>query len=252
MITRASLRKILFILSAIVIVFSCSDNENQRDSTRKALGDPDEIIQQNYATFKSELWVYARSDINRVYEFQKSASGCGGSGEWYLYRRYYADYHFGYDLYDPQPVITHEPVVWAPPGKAIKITTDVKLHPKATIDTFVKAVNLQYRITGDSLFNAVNMSIIDTLFVGTIPSDMVTTTGVEYYLEGTSDQSTWNKWSRLPKDKDGVFSVAVSADTTGVMPAEKAGFVVSNATEFDRTLLPEPGDMPGRASPLGP
>ena len=131
--SNVSLLRIIILLIALLLAFSCDDTGDQRKQTIDAIGEPDDIIKNDYASFKSELWVYARSDINRVYEFRKSASGCGGSGEWYLFSRYYADYHFGYPLYDPPPVITHTSIEYAIPGKPLTIDTQVTLHTKVII-----------------------------------------------------------------------------------------------------------------------
>jgi len=126
---NASFRTIIFLITAIIVIFSCSDEGNQREKTLRAIGEPDEKITEEFGTYKSELWIYARSDINRVYRFEKSSSSCGGSSEWYLSPYlYYADYHFGYELYNPPPTITHTPIESAVPDKAITITATVELH----------------------------------------------------------------------------------------------------------------------------
>ena len=151
-------KKAFSIFAGTILLFSCSDNNDQREQTRKALGEPDSIVSQNMYSYKTEYWVYARSDINTVYEFSKSASGCGGSGEWYLGSRYYADYHFGYSLWDPPPTITHAPITLAPPDRGISISATVKLYKKAVVDTQVLEVDLYYRTYGDSLSQFVVMA----------------------------------------------------------------------------------------------
>ena len=249
---NASFRTIIFLITAIIVIFSCSDEGNQREKTLRAIGEPDEKITEEFGTFKSELWIYARSDINRVYRFEKSSSSCGGSSEWYLSPYlYYADYHFGYELYNPPPTITHTPIESAVPDKAITITATVELHkPVQNVepDKEIKEVNLQYRVTGDSLFNKVRMSIEDSLFTEEIPAEIVTVAGVDYFIEATSDESLWEKYSQLPKKN--FYSIVVSADSSAHL--EKAGHEDSTIEEFKNFSLPEPGGLPGRFSPISP
>ncbi len=249
---NASFRTIIFLITAIIVIFSCSDEGNQREKTLRAIGEPDEKITEEFGTYKSELWIYARSDINRVYRFEKSSSNCGGSSEWYLSPYlYYADYHFGYELYNPPPTITHTPIESAVPDKAITITAIVELHkPVKNVDPDkeIKEVNLQYRVTGDSLFTKVRMSIEDSLFTEEIPAEIVTVAGVDYYIEATSDESMWGKYSQLPKND--FYSIAVSADSSAHL--EKANYVDSTIEEFKSFSLPEPGGQPGRFAPISP
>ena len=236
----------MLLLISVLLVFSCDDSGNPRKKTRDALGEPDDIIQNDYSSFKSELWVYARSDINRVYEFRKSAAGCGGSGEWYMDRQYYADYHFGYELYDPPPVITHEPVVSGAPGVSLTIEAEVTLHKKAKFDQIVRRVNIHYRDTADTLTNFIVMSIKDdNIYTGEIPGEDFTEAGIEYYLEATSDGE---HWSRLPET--GFYLVEASADTTS--GAEKAGHIDTTRRFMDDFALPDLDTSIGKTSPVGP
>jgi len=252
---NTSFRTVIYLITAILIVFSCSDNGDHRESTLNALGEPDEIIPQTYGTFKSEIWIYAQWDINRIYEFQKSASGCGGSGEWYLYRRFEANdpYYGGYELHDPPPIIEHEPIISAIPDKGITITAMITLSKKKQYDTVIKAANLHYRVTDDSLFDYVTMSvenIDDSLYIAMIPAEKVTVKGVDYYIEATSDESSWEIWARLPESKDDFYSIVVSQDS--LSRVEKAGYVDSTTEEPKQFSLPEPGKLPGKFSPISP
>ena len=240
--------RIFFLIIALILAFSCEDTGDQREQTRKAIGEPDDIIINDYASFKAEIWIYARSDINRAYEFRKSAAGCGGSGEWYLFRRFYADYHFGYPLYDPPPTIIHTPIESTNPDKALIIITQVTLNEKATIDTLVKRVNIHYRTTGDTLASFIVMSVKDeeeNLYTGEIPAEEVTVKGIEYYIEATSDGK---HWSKLPQDD--FYSVVVSTESPGQV--EKAGHADSTIEEYEHFSLPEPGSLPGRTTPISP
>jgi len=249
---QSSFRTIILLIIAIIVIFSCSNEGNQREKTLKAIGNPDNIIQEEFGTYKSELWIYARSDINRVYRFEKSSSSCGGSNKWYLSPYlYYADYHFGYELYNPPPTITHTPIESAVAGKAITINAKVELHkPVKNVkpDKEIKEVNLQYRVTGDSLFTQVRMSIEDSLFTEEIPDEIVTVAGVDYFIEAISDESSWGKYSQLPK-KD-FYSIVVSADSSAHL--EKADYTDSTIEEFKSFSLPEPGGLPGRFTPISP
>lgn len=244
--------KLFIIVSFILFLFSCSDNNDQQAQTLKYLGQPDNIISQQSYSYKVEYWVYARSDINTVYEFEKSASGCGGSSQWYLARRYYADYNFKYVLWDPPPVITHTPITNAPAGKTIEIIANVTLSKQALkdkIDKDIKRVDLNYRVLGDSLFASMVMSMEDSSsgkFTGEIPFDIVTEKGVEYYLSATSD-SVMAHWSTLPV-KD-YFVIAVSDSFTQV---QKAGKTTSNFRENKIEHVIEPANKTGRNLPLGP
>ncbi len=248
---NASFRRDIYLFILIVLVFSCSENKDQRGETRKYLGEPDELITSDYASFKSELWIYARSDLNIVYEFRKAATSCGGSGEWYLYMRFYADYQFGYDLYDPPPVIEHTPVESAPAGKSLSISTNVTLSPKAIKDTEILGVNLYFQDPGDSLFKSLAMSVGDsTTFIGDIPAELVTVGVINYYMQATSDVSEWKKWSRLPVSEDEFYSITISSDLT--LKIRKAGYVDTSLEEPEYFSLPEPEMMPYRVSPVSP
>lgn len=252
--TSASFRIPFLLFICIVMIFSCSDDDDHRDSTFNALGEPDLKMVEDYATFKSETWVYARSDLNVVYMFRKSATGCGGSGKWYISRQYYANYYpFNYELYDPQPTIAHEPVVTAVPDQPILISVTVKLNEKAKFDEEIIRVNLFYRAAGDTLhgFDYIRMMIEgeqDSIYIGEIPSDIVTEQGVDYFIEATSDRTNWNKWSNLPED--GFFTVTVNPDLEAGV--EKAGYILSTEDKRGYYTVPEPGGLPGRSLPVGP
>ena len=240
------LRNSIILITGTILLFSCSDNNDQREQTRKGLGEPDEIISQNMYSYKTEYWIYTRSDINTVYQFNKSASGCGGDAKWYLATRYYADYHFGYDLWDPPPTITHAPITIAPPDKGITIFANVKLFKKALVDKQVERVDLNYRAVGDSLFDYVVMAREDSLtglYSGGIPAMAVTSSGIEYFIKATSDNT---HWSTLPKDGSS-FIIAVS-DT--VSHAQKASKTRTNFEETPRITLPLPAFSSESGSPL--
>ncbi|MFC1551394.1 hypothetical protein ACFL6P_02395 [Candidatus Latescibacterota bacterium] len=221
------------------------------EKTVKALGEPDDKIVENLGTFKTETWVYARSDRNFVYRFEKSSSSCGGSSDWLLSPiRYYADYHFGYTLYNPPPTITHTPVESSKPSESITIRAQVELHKKVENfppDEAIIEVNLAYRASGDSLFERVMMSIVDSLYVEDIPSNIVTTAGVDYFIEATSDQSSWHKFSSLPVGS--FYTVAVS-DTVTV--AGKASHPDISGDGLNDNPPVDPGALPGRFSPISP
>jgi|GEM_PF-3006581 hypothetical protein len=247
----ASLRTVYLLMTMVIVLFSCSDTGDQMEKTENALGEPDDKIVENMGTFKTETWVYARSDRNFVYRFEKTSSSCGGSSEWMLSPiRYYADYHFGYTLYNPPPIITHTPVETSKPSDSVTIRAQVELHKQVENfpqDETIIEVNLAYRASGDSTFTRVMMSIVDTLFVEDIPSDVVTTAGVDYFIEATSDQSSWNKYSKLPDDE--YYTIAVSDTVTAV---GKAAHPDVSGGEFNDISPIDPGTLPGRFSPISP
>ena len=71
---------------------------------------------------------------------------------------------------------------------------------------------------------------------------------MDYFIEATSDESSWIKYSRLPK-KD-FYSIVISAESSTHL--EKAGHEDSTIEEFKNFSLPEPGGLPGRFSPISP
>ncbi|MCE5251688.1 hypothetical protein LLG96_15885 [bacterium] len=174
-----------------------------REGVRETLGEPDEIQTGGTGAYKYELWFYLNKDLNRVYEFRKSASGCGGSGQWYVEYLYYADYHFGMELY-VAPTIIHEPVKAAPIGQDISITAEI------TDDVQVVSADLMYRAIDAPEYTPVSMSVSDTLYTAVIPASVVTTAGVEYYIQASDGQHS----SRLPLNYNDTYRITVKAATT--------------------------------------
>ncbi|MFC1511998.1 hypothetical protein ACFL5H_02240 [Candidatus Latescibacterota bacterium] len=252
----APLRICLLTLLAVIIVFSCENSGDQRNTTRKALGEPDIMENYLYTTFETEIWVYARKDINRVYEFRKTLSSCGGSGEWYLAQRYLANgsYYFNYELYDPPPVITHEPVVSAPVGHSVNIQATVVLSDDVEVDTVITGVRLHYQTFGDSLFTTVGMSTQttgDSIFTAQIPAETMTAEGAEYYIEACSNDNTSVSyhWSRLPETKETYYFISPTPEKTSV---QKTGIVESTGDVWLPANLPEPDTGPSSLSPISP
>ena len=165
--------------------------------------------------------------------------------------RYFADYSFDYELYDPPPVLEHTPVESAPAGKSLTISADVTLSPKAKKDTEILGVNLFFQVPGDSLFKYLAMSVKDsTTFTGDIPAELVTVGVINYYMKATSDVSLWKKWSRLPVSEDEFYSITISSDLTWKI--RKAGYVDTSLEEPGYFSLPEPEMVPYRISPVSP
>lgn len=250
-------RLFLFTMFALVATFSCEANKDQLEQTRNTLGEPDIIIPNDFSTFESEIWVYARRDINRVYEFRRSVGTCGGDGKWYLNQRFLANgtIYFDYELYDPPPVITHEPVVSAPVGRAVTIFATIELSKSVKVDNEITGATLFYRVVGDSLDTSVSMAHqagSDSVFAAQIPAETFTLAGVEYYITACSndDTSVSYHWSRLPvrKKKDTYFRIAVTEAET---VTGKAGYTVSSDEyEIVPRTLPEPGDGALELSPI--
>ncbi|MFC1538058.1 hypothetical protein ACFL6H_01415 [Candidatus Latescibacterota bacterium] len=254
----ATFRTILLLMIMVIVIFSCSDSGNQMEKTRNAIGEPDDKIVEDWGTFKTEIWVYARYDYNFVYRFEKTASNCGGSSDWLLspYRSF-ADYHYGYELYNPPPIITHTPIESSAPLEAITIRAKVELHEQVknlrtnkyvNQDEEIIEVNLAYRASTDSLFEKIIMSIVDSLYVEDIPSDVVTTAGVDYYIEARSDESSWRKFSHLPQKED-YYTIVVSDSLAAVT---KAGNTDSSEDVYDNISPIDPGAIPERFSPISP
>ena len=234
---RAFLPAILF--SALLLLFSCSGDGDKRKDVKEEYGEPDDIITGGWGGIKVERYIYRNSEINRVYEFRKSASGCGGSSQWYIDRVYYADY-LGYILYSP-PIITHTPVETSPPGQKILVVAEV------TDDITVQKVTLYYRKSGQEEFIAAIMSVDESkenTYNSEIPADTVSSDGVEYYIEAEDDEGYT---SLLPKD--GVYTIAVSATAKTI---SKASTPSTSGTHSLHSPLPEPGSVPHNLSPVSP
>lgn len=249
---------------AVVLVFSCDDQGDQREITLRALGEPDLLFNYEYSTFEVEVWVYPRRDLNLVYEFRRTVGACGGSGEWYIYQRDYAydptGYGiFTYELYDAPPTIVHQPIVSAPAGHPLTISAVVVLSDKVTNppkgltpeDTEITGVKLLYRVAGDSVATEVNMSTdagSNSVFTAQIPAEMVTDRGVEYCIQACSnaDKTVSYHWSRIPELKNTFFLVqGASAD----MPVEKAAKAVIGGAGLVFGNPPGPG-APFQISPI--
>ncbi len=206
LVTRSAFRAAFVVIAAMLILFSCSDDGDKRQAVKDDYGEPDDIIKSEYAGIKSELYIYARRDINRAYEFRKTVSSCGGSGEWYVYRMYYADY-LGYELYMP-PQVTHEPVTQSPPGEKVTITAVI------TDDIEVISATLFYRGVGDEEFVSDRMvGGEENTYSVSIPGDAMTGGGVEYYIEAYDDAHE----TRLPEN--GYYTIAIAPAGEGTEKA---------------------------------
>lgn len=183
----------------VLALFSCFKEEDMRAKTVAELGEPDEIQYGGWGPDEYELYFYDHKDINRVYQYRKSAPGCGSKGEWYVVNVYYSDYHFGRELYQP-PIIAHSPVETAAPGTKITITA------KITDDKYVKEAITNYRMPGEEHFLPMTMSLDDSVtYSAHIPPERVTEAGIEYYIEASDATHK----SRLPERK-GYFMITVS------------------------------------------
>ena len=233
---RGYLRAIVAILF-VLILFSCSDEKDMREGVIDAYGEPDVIDEGGSGAYKWMLYVYLHKDINRVYEFRKSAPGCGGEGQWYVENVYYSDYHFNYELYQP-PVIQHSPVVTAPSGKPVTITAIITDDEQVlTADLFYKAVGTQ-----DSV--AVEMTVSESVYSAVIPAEVVTQTGVMYFIESSDGEHT----SQMPPD--GFFTITVTSGE-----AESAKVYADPVTSSPKNLpsdITAPNDAFDRQSPVSP
>ena len=233
-IKNSSFRSVVLLIIAVILLFSCSSNTDTRKDIKEEYGEPDFIQKSEFAGLKYEIYVYARKDINKAYEFRKTTSGCGGSSEWYLYSVYYAD-ALGYALYLP-PQIKHTPIKSAPPVTVIPIKAEV------TDDEQVENVTLHYRVTGQEDFYEISMSGDKNMYSTEIPVEAVTVDGIEYYIEASDGEHT----SKLPEE--GYYQITVSTAEKNIVeaPSETTSKVILPS------LLPQPGDVLSNTSPLSP
>ena len=235
-ITR-SLYVVILVVLAIVLIFSCSKSTNVRKMIKEEYGEPDEIIYGGYGSYKSELYVYANKNINRAFEFNQSGSGCGGSGEWYLYNTYTAEY-LGYTLYLP-PKITHTPV------QTVNLNESVKITATVTDDVEVISVYLFYRVKGKEDYISVTMSPENNIYSAVIPVEAVTDAGIEYYIEAHDE----GHQSQLPEK--GFYTITVSETGTSEKTIDSLS-PVTTPLFISPSTIPEPGKMYDDISPLSP
>ncbi len=224
----------LLMLVALTLLFSCSDDKDKRKVVKEEYGEPDYTQSYTYAGMKSEIYIFARKDINRTYEFRKTVSGCGGSGKWYIYRWYYTTYYDStIELYLP-PEITHEKVVTAPEGQRLAISAQV------LDDEEVVSVTLWYRQAGQEEFFSVRMtSSENNVYTASIPEDFMTGDGVDYLIEA------WDEGHATYMPETGSYSVSV----TEAAKAVSYGDVESSAFSGERREF-EVGLPAGEYSPL--
>lgn len=184
---KSPLIKMFVLVAGIILLFSCSNESDMREATKAQLGEPDLVQSGGSGPYQYQVYVYARKDINRVYEYRKSASGCGSQGQWYVSQVYPADY-LGYTLYSP-PAIVHTPVKTGESGKNLLISA------KVTDDGQVISVILFYRKPGATDYQPITMNPESNSYVAEIPADQATTVGIQYYIEATDDGK---HKSRLP------------------------------------------------------
>jgi len=225
--SKTPLRNVLLLMMAVVLVFSCSDNADKRKVVKKEYGEPDFVQEYQFAGTKTEIYIYARKDINRTYELRKTVSGCGGSGEWYIYRMYYTNYYDPYiELYLP-PEITHTPIETAAVGERITVFAEI------ADDEEVVSVTLWYRIKTQEDFLSVRMTSGEsTAYTGNIPGNIMTSDGVEYYIEA------WDKAHDALLPKNGYYTITTSSVAKGVTYGDPE----TSAYDADRgsNLVPEP------------
>ncbi len=248
MLKNHSFRTVIFLLVLLLLLFSCSDNEDKRKSVVKDYGEPDKIITSSFGTYKNELYIYARSDINRAYEFQKSASGCGGSGQWYVNRVFYTQdlpYYYGIDvvLYAP-PQIKYTPIQSASPGEKLPVIAEV-----TDSDNLVVQVDLYYRTSGHEAFNKVTMLVNENKYSTNIQGESVTTDGIDYYIELSYYVEFYDKTQilQMPENK-GYYTISISENVEKRIegPTETTSKFISPSS------LPVTGDMFNDLSPVGP
>jgi len=235
-ITR-SFYMVILVVTAIVLIFSCSKDTDKRKIVKEEYGEPDEIIYGGYGSYKSELYVYANKNINRAFEFNQSGSGCGGSGQWYIYNTYYAE-TLGYTLYLP-PEITHTPVQTANPDESVNITATV------TDDVEVISVYMFYRVKGNEEYFSVTMSAEKTIYTAVIPMEAVTDAGIEYYIEAHDEGH------KTQSPEEGFYTIAVSETGTSEKTTDSLS-PVTTPRLVSPSIIPEPEKIDDDISPLSP
>jgi hypothetical protein len=213
---NTALVRMFFLVSGLILLFSCSTKEDDmRQRTVDELGPPDQIVSGGYGYDIYELYYYDNRDIDRVYQYRKSAPGCGSSGNWYIVNTYVGSY-IGRTLYTP-PTIVHSPVKSAPAGKSILIAA------KVTDDLYVKDAIVHYRVLGDTTFLPLTMGLADsTNYTTDIPADKVTTAGLEYYIEAHDAAHV----SRMPAVK-GTYRISVSPGAAKILGKPETTFTPS-------------------------
>ncbi|MFC1692139.1 hypothetical protein ACFL1R_01380 [Candidatus Latescibacterota bacterium] len=233
---------VICLLMALVLGFSCSDSGDKRKMVKDDYGEPDYIEEGQYGAIKLMRYVYASRNINKVYEFRKSAGGCGGSGNWYVDRIYYAE-SFGYPLYTV-PIMTHNPIESSPAGVDIPLSTEI-----IDSDDLLESVTIYHRTAGQDEFNTVVMSFDEgNKYIARIPDVSVTAEGIEYYIELTYTIDFYEKTRFLQLPESGFYSVSIAA---------AAGRVVKGAAEtvhksVSPSTFPEPDEILEGISPVSP
>ncbi len=225
--------RILAIFTGVVVFFSCMEEDDMRQKTLDDLGEPDEIQTGGWGSNTYEIFFYDRQDLNRAYIYQKSAPGCGSSGNWYITDVVYpADVYYARELYVP-PEIKHSPIKTAPPD------TSLTVRALITDDSYVKDAIMYYHATGDSIFIPVTMAPGDSsYYYAEIPREQVQIRGVEYYIYATDSSHA----SRLPQVK-GTYAVKVSVG---------AAVTYGKQQTMPKATPPLAPAVTGKRTPVGP
>ncbi len=154
------------------------------------LGEPDEVQHGGFGINAYVSYFYVNKDVNRVYQYRKHETSDGNNVTWYLTGVYLADRDFHCDLY-VSPKIVHTPLTTVTSGNQVTIYASI------TDDTSVKSAFLYYRLEGDTTYREVSMTSENPpMYSAIIPSEVITSKNIEYYLEA---RDTNNHKSRLPK-----------------------------------------------------
>lgn len=207
---NAGFVRMVVVCIGVAILLSCSTEKDMRQGLVETLGEPDIIDKGGSGPYQYEYYWYLNQNVDRMYVFQKSAPGCGSSGNWYVeyvYRASYQASYYGYELYEP-PTINHAQLVTAPVGKQIVVRAEI------TDDERVVSADLFYRVRGTADSTAVRMAVVDSLYTAEIPALAVTEAGVEYFIEASDGDHT----SKLPPR--GYFTILTTKSKTAETYAE--------------------------------
>ncbi|MBI5574460.1 MAG: lamin tail domain-containing protein, partial [Elusimicrobia bacterium] len=123
------------------------------------------------------------------------------------------------------PNIIHIPVTVSTAGTNIEITAEI------TDTDGISSATLYYKITGSGTFLQASMSASSNTYTATIPSNSVTTSGVDYYIKATDNSSN--------SSSNPLFA-PLSIYYVSVNPAPSSAKIIVNEIMYDPSTA-EPG-----------
>ncbi|TZE82555.1 S-layer homology domain-containing protein [Calorimonas adulescens] len=132
------------------------------------------------------------------------------------------------------PVITHTPVTEGEAG------TDITINAVITDDLNIPTAKLYYRVKDSQDFTSIDMTATGTNYTAIIPGEVITTSGIEYYIEASDGKNT------ARKPETGAYSINITADTTGpsisnILPVEDS--VIFSARPIISATVTDPSGI---------